>query len=155
MNQPFVFLDPGELVDAELTLVAAELIQRNAVKRQEPAYRFDMRHSVSGAVMGRIALRVSSLDYFRLYAGHIGYFVEEQHRGHRYSARSIKLLEPLARRHGFRELWITTDPANAASRRTCELAGAVYVDTVNVPDWTDLYRRGDRQKCRYLLRLAA
>ena len=36
----------------------------------------------------------------------------------------MRLLLPLARRHGLQTVWITCNPDNWASRRTCELAGA-------------------------------
>jgi tagatose 1,6-diphosphate aldolase len=65
------------------------------------------------------------------------------------------LLLPLARRHGLKDLWITCNPDNLASRRTCELAGAEFVEIVDLPANSGMYRRGDRQKCRYRLDLQA
>jgi predicted acetyltransferase len=46
-------------------------------------------------------------------------------------------------------VWITCDPDNIASRKTCELAGARLVEIVDLPEDTDMYREGMRQKCRY------
>lgn len=86
-----------------------------------------------------------------MYAGHIGYTVEPPHRGRRYAARSVALLVRLARRHEMSTLWITCDPDNAASRRTCELTGAELVEIVDVPRDDEIYREGSRQKCRYRL----
>jgi tagatose 1,6-diphosphate aldolase len=63
------------------------------------------------------------------------------------------LLLPLARRHGLEILWITCDPDNIASRRTCELAGLELVEIVDVPEHMDMYQRGERRKCRYRLYL--
>jgi tagatose 1,6-diphosphate aldolase len=40
---------------------------------------------------------------------------------------------PLAVRHGLSELWITCNPDNIASRRTCEAAGAELVEVVDLP----------------------
>jgi len=51
------------------------------------------------------------------------------------------------------EFWITCNPDNAASRRTCELAGAVLVEIVDLPEDIDMYQEGERQKCRYRLEL--
>ncbi|MDX1983660.1 MAG: GNAT family N-acetyltransferase [Bryobacteraceae bacterium] len=116
-----------------------------------PYYRFEMRRARTGEYMGRISLRVSNAAFFRFYAGHIGYQVEPPFRGNHYAARAVRLLIPVARHLGFTELWITCNPDNVASRRTCELAGAEYVETVALPEWTDMYERGDRQKCRYRL----
>ena len=49
------------------------------------------------------------------------------------------------------ELWITCNPDNLASRRTCELAGAEFMGIVDLPPDSDMYLEGERQKCRYLL----
>ena len=48
---------------------------------------------------------------------------------------------------------ITTNPDNWASRRTCEIIGAEMVEIVDVPEYMEMYRQGDRQKCRYRLDL--
>jgi tagatose 1,6-diphosphate aldolase len=61
------------------------------------------------------------------------------------------LLLPLARSHGLMTIWITCNPDNFASRRTCELAGATLVEIVDLPEDNDMYQRGERQKCRYRL----
>jgi tagatose 1,6-diphosphate aldolase len=107
----------------------------------------------AGVIAGRIDLRVGDTEHLRYYAGQIGYGVEPLHRGHPYAARAVRLLMPLARRHGLAELWITCNPDNIASRRTCELAGAEFVEIVDLPPDNDMYRRGERQKCRYRLAL--
>ena len=49
-----------------------------------------------------------------------------------------------------KEIIITCTPDNAASRRTCELAGAVLVEIVDVPD---IYQNGEPRKCRYRIEL--
>jgi tagatose 1,6-diphosphate aldolase len=49
------------------------------------------------------------------------------------------------------EVWITCDPENTASRRTCELAGADFIEIIDLPPDIDMYQDGERQKCRYRL----
>jgi predicted acetyltransferase len=88
-----------------------------------------------------------------MYAGHIGYGVHPLYRGHRYASRSVRLLMPLARRLGLDFLWITCDPENSASRRSLELAGAQFVEIVNVPEDCVIHQSGYPQKCRYRLDL--
>lgn len=56
---------------------------------------------------------------------------------------------PLARHHEMTELWVTCNPDNIASRRTCELAGGVLVEIVDLPEDIDMYQEGERRKCRY------
>ena len=133
------------LIDGELEL---HLVDRTLVQpSREPAYRFDMR--VGGEKIGSATLRIAGGDYYERYAGQIGYGVELPYRGHHYAARACRLLFDVARRHGLSQLWITCNPENVASRRPCELVGGELVEIVDVPPTLDLYREGDRQKCRY------
>jgi tagatose 1,6-diphosphate aldolase len=108
-----------------------------------------MKNRFTSEQVGRISLRIGDTDHLRLYAGHIGYAVERRHRGNHYAERSCRLLLPLARAHGMRELWITCNPDNHASRRTLERLGAELVEIVEVPPQNPLYQRGERQKCRF------
>jgi len=87
----------------------------------------------------------------RPYLGHIGYHVEPAYRSRHLAARSCRLSLPLARRHGLHPLWMTCNPDNWASRRTCELAGARLVETVDLPPNNPIYLSGELRKCRYRL----
>ncbi len=114
-----------------------------------PAEFYDM--VVGGQAVGTIQLRLSDTDYMHLYGGHVGYRVEPEHRGHGYATEALTALRPIARHHGFTEIWITCRPDNAASCRTLEKAGASYEGTVDVPPDSDLYARGDLHMRRYRL----
>jgi len=46
-------------------------------------------------------------------------------------------------------LWITCNPDNLASRKTCEIAGGVMMEIVDLPEHNIMYKQGERQKCRY------
>ena len=104
-------------------------------------------------VAGTITLRVGRGPALERYYGHVGYHVYPPARGRHYAERSCRLLLGLARRHGLRTLWITCNPANAASRRTCERLGMEFIETVDVPQTDPLYARGEHRKCRYRLDL--
>jgi tagatose 1,6-diphosphate aldolase len=133
----------------------------DAARGLAPAYHFWMKVSQPGmrtlfggqaervAIAGGVGLRIGHGDDIELYYGHVGYHVYPPSRGHHYAERTCRLLLPLARRHGLEELWITTNPDNLASRRTCERLGGELVETVNVPAGHPLYLRGERRKCRY------
>jgi tagatose 1,6-diphosphate aldolase len=145
-------LDVAPLVDGELELHHAERTLGDPRRNWVPAYRFEMR--VTGVKAGTISLRVGSSELIERYAGHIGYGVEPPFRGRRYAARACTLLFGLARSHGLRTLWITCNPENLASRRTCERLGAKLVEIVPVPRDHPFRARGESSKCRYLLELA-
>lgn len=143
------FQDPGRLVDHELELVLAEKRPGNTLLDFAPAYKFKMMLAGKSIEIGAIDLRINNSHHILMYAGHIGYSVYPAYRGHHYAARSVQLLLPLARSHELNPLWITCNPDNFPSRRTCELAGFEFVEIVDLPPNTDMYLEGERQKCRY------
>ncbi len=149
----FKFHNPGKLIDGDLELVLAEKHPGDPAIGYVPAYKFKMRLVGQEKEIGRIELRIGNTNRIVMYGGHIGYGVAPEHRGHRYAARACRLLLPLARSHGLKTLWITCNPDNVASRRTCELAGAKFVEIVDLPEDIDMYQEGERQKCRYRLDL--
>jgi predicted acetyltransferase len=154
VNAPYILttpLDPGTPEETGLQLRLAEF--KVHPLHSVPAYFFSIVDAASGEPAGNINLRLGWDENLVLYAGHIGYGVDEAWRGRRFAARATRLLAPLAARHGFPELWITCNPDNVASRRSCELAGAAYVETVEVMPGSAYYERGIRQKCRYRLNL--
>ena len=151
MKSSFTFLDVGELIDSDLELVLARTYAGNPERHHVPEYIFDMRHTGSAENIGEIRLRIGKLPE---YIGHLTYSVHPEHRGHHYAARSCRLIAKLARRHGMRELVITCLVDNAASKRTCELAGAKFVGIVDVPDdGVDEYHKNIDRKCKFVLRI--
>lgn len=117
-----------------------------------PTYFFRMVSVAFGSELGTINLRVGSTAHLERYAGHIGYGVHPSYRGHHYAARSVVLLLPLARRRELDPVWITCDPDNKASRRSLEIAGAEFVEIVDVPLDCGIRKFGGKLcKCRYRL----
>lgn len=82
--------------------------------------------------MGKVRLRVGLTAMLRLYGGHIGYEVDEPFRGHRYAARSCRLLAPLMQALGIDTAVITCNPDNIPSAKTIESLGAQLVATKEV-----------------------
>jgi predicted acetyltransferase len=116
-----------------------------------PAYHFWMLDHTQPhlPIAGGIALRIGHSNDLEMYSGHIGYHVYPPHRGRHFAERATRLLFPLAQRHGVDPIWITCNPDNWASRRTCERLGGTFVQTVCVPPDHPLYARGEVAKCRY------
>jgi tagatose 1,6-diphosphate aldolase len=144
-------IEAGNLCDGELRLELDRYVVADPEREWLPTYHYNMRLAGSLDVIGRINLRIGNPDRIVLYRGHIGYSVNPEYRGHHYAARSLILLTPLAAAHGLDILWITCDPENMASRRTCELAGADLVEIIEVPPYEEMYQLGIRLKCRYRL----
>ncbi len=117
-----------------------------------PTYFFRMMSIDRDEEMGKINLRIGSSPHIERYAGHIGYGVHPAHRGHHYASRSLVLLLPFARCLAIDPLWITCDPDNVASRRSLELAGAEFLEIVDVPEDCGIRKYGGKlRKCRYRL----
>jgi tagatose 1,6-diphosphate aldolase len=148
-----LFDDIGTFRDRDLWLDLRAREPANPLRGWVPAYRFAMRLDGVDHAVGRISFRVGSTNTIEQYAGHVGYEVSAAFRGQRLAERSCRLILPLARRHGFDTLWITCNPDNVASRRTCERLGAELVDIVDVPSNNDVYELGGERKCRYRLAL--
>jgi tagatose 1,6-diphosphate aldolase len=148
-SRSFQFQDPGTLIEGELMLSLRKKDPGDPGRNLSPSYTFSMIHVPTGRKMGSISLRVGHSRHLTHYAGHIGYGVDEEFRGHRYAARSCRLLLPLAKAHGLDPLWITVNPDNLPSRRTCEILGADMVEIVDLPPDSNMYQQGERQKCRY------
>jgi predicted acetyltransferase len=149
----FEFLDPGELSDGVVRLRLADTKEADPARGWAPYYIFHIYSEPSDDRAGEIHLRIGNTDHTRLYGGHVAYGVRPPY-GVVALQPALRLIVPLAARHRLSELWITCNPDNLASRRTCEVAGAEFVEIVDLPPETDMYREGERQKCRYRLDVA-
>jgi tagatose 1,6-diphosphate aldolase len=144
--------EPPALRDGELVLQFLRCDEHPVHKVL--TYYFRMIHSTTREELGGINLRCGSTPHLERYAGHIGFAVHAAHRGHRYAARSVVLLIPVAKQLKFTGLWITCDPDNVASRRTLARAGAQLVEIVEVPEDCIIRKTGHPQKCRYYIDLS-
>lgn len=143
------YIDPGPLTDRDFYLRCTDVTPHPAHK--VPCYNFVLLHTETSAELGWLRLRIGSTPHIERYAGHIGYQVAHEHRGHHYAARAVRLIVPFARSLGIDPVWITCDPENLASRRTLEIAGAEFVEVVDVPEDCIIYQSGHPRKCRYRL----
>lgn len=141
------FYPTEDLKSEELTLLLDHIQPGDPEKQWVPAYCFYIC-SPQGEKMGVCDLRVGHNEN-TYYGGNIGYSIWPDYRGHHYAAKACRLLFRLAKRHGMEYLYITCNPNNIASRRTCEAAGGVLLEIADLPSHNDLYKEGDRQECIY------
>jgi tagatose 1,6-diphosphate aldolase len=148
----FSFLDPGDLTDGSLRLVLRETHLGDVAKDRAPEYVFGILHVETGDEVGTAVLRVGDAERELRYAGHLGYAIHEAHRGHRFAASTVRILLPLAKRHGLNPVWIACNAENIASRKIAQILGAELVEILPVPEDMDIYAEGERYACRYRLR---
>jgi tagatose 1,6-diphosphate aldolase len=135
----------GDPVD----VVVEERAPADPQKGWVPAYVLSIRQKGTDATVGAIHARIGYTDDLVKYGGQIGYRVDAAYRGHRYAAQACWLIREIFGAHGMDVIWITCNPDNWASRRTCEIAGCTLVEIVDLPPDNDMYLKGERQKCRY------
>lgn len=148
METEFAFLDTGDLRDGEIALMLRATLPADPERGYMPSYEFGIHDAKEGQEIGLICLRVGPDDAL-YYAGHIGYMVDPEYRGHHYAAKACKLIFSLARRHGMESLLITCNPDNLPSRRTCERVGGRLLEVVDLPEDSEMYLEGEQRKCVY------
>lgn len=109
----------------------------------------------SDTKIGECDIRISKLENRELYyAGDIGYRIYDGWRGHGYAYDAcIIMLKIMKEEYDRTSVLLTCSPDNAASRKTIEKAGGTYIETVDVPAWHWLYKRGEKIKEIYRINL--
>lgn len=145
----FEFRNYEPFTDGEIEVVVKEKVPADPEKGYVPGYKFMLCLYGETKPMGRVNLRIADTEGIVKYIGHIGYGIEEKYRGHHYAAKACRLVKQVALDHGLDMLWITCNPDNKPSRRTCEVLGCELVEIIDLPEDLDMYKRGERQVCRY------
>lgn len=138
-----MFYDVSDLKDSEIFLKLTRTCDAQPEKRWLPAYYFEIC-LLDGTPIGFCHLRIGHNDKTYI-GGNIGYGVDEAYRGHRYAAKACCLAFKQARKHGMSHLFITCVAENAASARTCELAGGKLLEIADIPEDNEMYAEGKRQ----------
>lgn len=142
-----MFLNTDFLKNEEICLTLEKTVDGDAERNWVPAYHFFIC-APDGTRMGVCDLRIGYNENL-YYGGHIGYRVFAEYRGNHYAGKACLLLFQLARMHDMEYLYITCNPDNYASRRTCEYAGGTLLETVELPEGNDMRTEGELEKCIY------
>jgi len=135
------FTEIPQLADGEIHLICIKKNEAVPEKKYVPDYNFII--CKDNEKIGTVNLRIGYTDQL-YYSGQVGYAVDEAHRGHNYAVKATRLLAPIARAHGMTNLLITNNHTNTASRRVCEKLGAKLVRLARLPEWSELYKQGQR-----------
>ena len=144
----FEFKDFDLLTDGEIDLKIDSKTPFNEEKGYVPAYKYKITIHNSNDIIGNIDIRIGYNENI-YYGCHIGYSIEESHRGNNYASRACKIIKQIATDHGMDSVIITCNPDNFPSIRTCEKAGLKLKEIVDLPIHNEIYQNGERQKCIY------
>jgi len=137
---------PNDLRHGEVALRLDHIDPGDPSRRFVPWYHFRILNP-AGEDIGHINFRVGDVESVR-YVGHIGFGVDEPHRGHGYAQKACLALVPCIRQF-FDTVVLTCNPDNQASRRTMERLGATFIEEVAVPPEERQNVRGATAKRRY------
>lgn len=147
-----LFFDTIDLRNQEIYLHLYKTVDENKEKGYVPAYYFKIVRSTDDIKVGECDLRIGHNDNTK-YGGNIGYEIYKPYRGHHYASKACKLLFVLARKHNMDKVIITCSPENIGSRKTCEHCGGELIDIIDVPEWHEMYKTGQKHTCQYIVRL--
>lgn len=129
-----------------------KLLKENASdpsKGWSAEYKFQIQlHGVDKGI-GYINLRFEDTDEVINYIGHIGYGINQNYRGNKYSVKACNLLKKVMKDHSMKKVIITCNPDNYPSKNTCELLGAKFIEIIDVPEHLDCYSIEEAKKSRY------
>lgn len=138
---------PEDLRSGPVRLVFEEVVRPCGHDELVPFYHFAICDDADSNV-GHINFRVGDTPHVTQFAGHVGYRIEAQHRGHSHSLHACLALAPFIRTR-YAEVIVTSDPGNAASLRIIEKLGAVFLGEVDVPESDPAHASGARRRRRF------
>lgn len=141
------FISVPELTDGNIRLVCIAKKPAIPEKMYVPAYVFAI--CKDGEQIGELNLRIGYRGFgpdesSLYYGGQIGYSISPEYRGKGYATAACSLVLPVVKAHGMTKLLITNDVNNIASRCVCEKLGLRFIRVARLPEWTDLYKEGQR-----------
>ena len=80
--------------------------------------------------IGHVNIRHRLNEYLEKYGGHIGYAVRPSARGKGYGDQMLKFSIPFIKQLGLKEVLITCDKDNMASRKIIENNGGIYENEI-------------------------
>ncbi len=138
---------PGNLSFGDVRLRFVHVVPGDPSKGFVPAYHFRILN-LGALDVGHVNFRIGNTEHVHICAGHIGFEILEEFRGHSYARQAYCAIAPFVR-SVYQSVIITFDPDNLASIKTIERLGARFIDEVPVPPHEPAYLRGSRMKRRY------
>lgn len=146
----FKFNDNFDLISCNSNMVLKIIEKIPGDNVLLPFYWYDIL--VNDIAIGKISIRIGD-NFHSYYNGHVGFEVDEEHRGNRYSLQALKLVLPVAKQHGMNSIYLTCRADNHASKRIIELSGAVHIEDIVPPKEYFAWYEGIEKTSIYRLEL--
>lgn len=124
-----------------------EIIEKNTGNAEViPYYYYSIILKTNNVEIGKISVRIGHNKH-SYYNGNLGYEINEEYRGNKYSLAAAKLLLEVAKFHKMQYLHVCCNESNIASATIIELLGAKLVEIVKPPEDYAFYHE-DMEKQR-------
>ena len=137
--------DYDNLSDGEIYLKILSKNNGDIEKERCPEYKFQIFLHKSQVAIGHINLRFGEDEKLLKYLGHIGYGINEEFRGNKYSQKACKLITQVLNDHHVNRIIVTCNPDNFPSRKICE---NLELNLLEIAD-TRVYSENEPKKCIY------
>jgi len=107
-------------------------------KGRFPEYKFHIFLHNSDIIIGHINLRFGTDDKLINYLGHIGYGIDSEYRGNKFSLQACKLLKKVLIDYNIPSVIITSNPDNLSSIKICKELGSTFLGTVSTKEYSDI-----------------
>ncbi|HHU23655.1 MAG: GNAT family N-acetyltransferase [Bacilli bacterium] len=134
------FSDKFDLIQNEnISLKITEKVIGSA--EELPYYYYDIYLKSEAKQIGKISIRIGHNKH-SYYNGNIGYEINENYRGKKYSLEACSLVLQVAKHHNMDYLYLTSDESNIPSQKIIEYLGANYIETIKPPKDYIFYHDG-------------
>jgi predicted acetyltransferase len=113
--------------------IELKIIDKNKGNNQEiPYYYYDIFLKNTEIQIGKISIRIghNKHSYFN---GNIGYEINNEFQGNKYSLEACQLVLQVARFHKMDYIYLTCDESNIASYKIIEKLGAEFIESIIPP----------------------
>lgn len=130
-----ILKDFENLTDGEIYL--KQITKNNGENNRFPEYKFQIYLNSTNDSIGYINLRFGNNDKLINYLGHIGYGIDEPFRGNSYSKKACELLKIILNYYSIKEVYLTCNPENFASKKIIEKLGSIYTYTSDTRTYSE------------------
>lgn len=138
---------PSEMSSGPVSLQYVRFVTPEGHVELAPYYHFFIVDK-SDNIVGHINLRIGESRHILSVAGHIGYQVHPEYRGHNYSYHACKALAPFIHKH-YTSVVVTADVDNLPSNAVIRKIGAEFIDRVEIPEGDPGYKEPGQVRLRY------